>query len=52
MPILILLLGAKNAWGPVRWPLIPATMVITCPIGWGTLWGTSLIWLAQLRHRS
>lgn len=68
MPFVILIAGAKDAWGPVRWPLVPASMAVMCLIVWGmsqglltsvggtiwcTLWGTLLIWLpARLRHRS
>ncbi|MFT7535180.1 MAG: hypothetical protein ACI85K_001131 [Hyphomicrobiaceae bacterium] len=35
MPLVILIVGAKDAWGPVHWPLVPASMVVMCLIVWG-----------------
>ena len=35
MPIVILVLGAKDAWGPIRWTLIPISMATMCLIVWG-----------------
>tara|TARA_R110002072_G_scaffold25443_7_gene85286 strand:- start:26315 stop:26791 length:477 start_codon:yes stop_codon:yes gene_type:complete len=35
IPVVILILGAKDAWGPVRWTLVPLSMAAMCLIVWG-----------------
>ena len=35
MPIAFVVIGVRKAWGPIRWPAVLGTMVLTGLIVWG-----------------